>query len=116
MNSIIYHETTFSEVDCTMWGMDDVYTMKYNNTCYGFFKTKRTWTSALSFCESKNSSMATFESDATYNALKDWVFNDLASNYYFWTAGYRRVGTSHQWYWKTFLHGGTAIICLGIIG
>lgn len=91
-------------VNCTHWGITNVVTKIFNGTCFGFLKSSKSWTNARTFCEQRNSSLVRFETEAKFNAIKEWVFGELGYTAV-WTAGYRRtVGTSN-WFWST-LHGG----------
>ena len=100
-----------SGVNCTHWGISDVVTKSFNGTCFGFLRSTRSWTSARTFCEQRNSSLVKFDSTAKLNAIKQWIFGELGQTAV-WTAGYRRTQGSSNWFWST-LHGGGWKLCYG---
>lgn len=92
-----------------MWGVTDVKSMKFEGICYGFIRSKKSFSSARSFCESANSSLVRFERQAEFNAVSNWIYNTIggiSSTEGVWTSGYRRSLTSNVWLWST-IHGGT---------
>ena len=92
------------EIRCTMWGIADVTAVSFNDTCYGFIKSLKSWRTAHSFCEARNTSLVKFESMDELKRVANWIHNTLKLNAStrIWTAGYKR---GSNWFWST-INGG----------